>query len=126
MPPTLDARLDETVADFLRLYTRDALPRWRELFLPAFVAAATNPDGSVTTWTLAEFYERQRALFATGKPVSETMTNTRKERTGDIACVRSDYVWTDGEVKRPGRLMMILVADRGRFRIQSLAFSYLG
>ena len=118
--------LDEVVADFLGLYTRDALPRWRELFLPAFVAAATNPDGSVTMWTLAEFYERQRALFATGKPVSETMMNTRTERTGDIACVRSDYIWTDGEVKRPGRLMMILVAERGRFRIQSLAFSYLG
>ena len=122
MPSTLD----EVVEAFLGLYTREALERWRELFLPGFVAAATNPDGSVTTWTLAEFYERQRALFATGKPVSETMANTRKERTGDIACVRADYVWTDGEVKRPGRLMMILVAERGRFRIQSLAFSYLG
>jgi hypothetical protein len=118
--------LDQVVADFLRLYTRDGLPRWRELFLPGFVAAATNPDGAVTTWTLDEFYERQRALFATGKPVSETMMNTHTERTGDIACVRSDYVWTDGEVKRPGRLLMILVAERGRFRIQSLAFSYLG
>jgi hypothetical protein len=118
--------LDETVADFLGLYTREGLARWRELFLPGFVAAATQADGSVATWTLEEFYERQRALFATGKPVSETMMNTHTERTGDIACVRSDYVWTDGEARRPGRLIMLLVAERGRFRIQSLAFSYLG
>jgi hypothetical protein len=114
------------VEAFLALYRRETLAEWRELFLPGFVAAATNPDGSVATWTLDEFHERQRALFATGKPVSEVMTNTVKERTGDLACVRSDYVWTDGEVRRPGRLMMLLVAERGRFRIQSLAFSYLG
>jgi ketosteroid isomerase-like protein len=118
--------LEEVVTAFLGLYTREALPRWRELFLPSFVAAATQPDGSVTTWTLDEFYERQRALFATGKPVSETMHNTETQRAGDLACVRSDYVWTDGEVTRPGRLMMMLVAEQGRFRIQSLAFSYLG
>ncbi|HET7670334.1 MAG TPA: nuclear transport factor 2 family protein [Burkholderiales bacterium] len=122
----MTAGLDEVVKAFLGLYTRESLPRWRELFLPGFVAAAANADGSITTWTLDEFYERQRALFATGKPVSETMMNTHIERTGDIACVRSDYLWTDGEAKRPGRLMMILVAGRGGFRIQSLAFSYLG
>lgn len=122
----MPSSLEEVVKAFLDLYTRDALPRWRELFLPGFVAAATNADGSVTTWTLDEFYERQRALFASGKPVSETMHNTEIQRSGELAWVRSDYVWTDGEAKRPGRLAMMLVAERGRFRIQSLAFSYLG
>lgn len=122
----MPSSVEEVVKAFLDLYTRDALPRWRELFLPGFVAAATNADGSVTTWTLDEFYERQRALFASGKPVSETMHNTEIQRSGELAWVRSDYVWTDGEAKRPGRLAMMLVAERGRFRIQSLAFSYLG
>lgn len=123
--PRVPSSLEEVVDAFLALYKRETLPQWRELFLPGFVAAATNPDGTVTTWHLDEFYERQRALFATGKPVSEVMRNTQKQRTGDLAWVRSDYVWTDGEVQRAGRLMMMLIAERGRFRIQSLAFSYL-
>jgi hypothetical protein len=118
--------LDEVLEAFIGLYTREALPRWRELFLPGFTAAATNADGSVSTWTLEEFYERQRSLFASGKPVSEILLNTEKQRSGDLACVRSDYVWTDGEAKKPGRLVMLLIAERGRFKIQSLAFSYHG
>jgi len=122
----LPSDLDAVVDAFLGLYTREKLAEWRELFLPDFVAAATNPDGSVSTWTLEEFYERQRALFATGKPVSERMMNTEKSHAGALACVRADYVWTDGEASRPGRLMMLLIAERDRFRIQALAFSYLG
>jgi hypothetical protein len=113
------------VEAFLGLYTKDKLAQWKELFLPSFVASATNADGTVTSYNLGEFYERQRALFASGKPVSETMTNTEKSRNGRLASVRSDYVWTDGTAKKPGRLMMLLVEERGRFRIQALAFSYL-
>ena len=118
--------LDEVVEAFLGLYTRETLPQWRELFLPSFVASATNADGTVTNYDLDEFYERQRGLFASGKPVSETMMNTEKTRNGRLASVRSDYVWTDGTAKKPGRLMMLLVEERGRFRIQALAFTYLG
>jgi hypothetical protein len=121
----LPSSLDEVVEAFLGLYTRDKLPEWRKLFLPSFSCAATNPDGSVASWNLDEFYERQRGLFATGKPVSETMMNTVKQVTGGIACVRSDYVWTDGTAKKPGRLMMLLIEERGAFRIQALTFSYL-
>ena len=118
--------VDELLEDFIGLYARATLPRWRDLFLPSFTAAAANEDGSVTTWTLDQFYERQRQLFASGKPVSEVLHDTETHRTGDLACVRSDYVWTDGEAKRPGRLMMLIVADRGELKIQSLTFSYRG
>jgi hypothetical protein len=121
----LPSSLDDVVEAFLGLYTRDKLAQWKELFLPSFVASATNADGSVTSYDLDEFYERQRVLFASGKPVSETMMNTEKSRNGRLASVRSDYVWTDGTAKKPGRLMMLLVEERGRFRIQALAFSYL-
>ena len=121
----MPSSLDEVVEAFLGLYTKDKLAQWKELFLPGFVAAATNADGTVTSYDLEQFYERQRALFASGKPVSETMTNTEKTRSGRLASVRSDYVWTDGTAKKPGRLMMLLVEERGRFRIQALAFSYL-
>lgn len=122
----MPSSLDEVLDAFIELYARDSLERWCELFLPAFVAAATNADGGVSTWTLDEFYERQRGLFASGKPVSEVLVNVEKLRNEDLACVRADYVWTDGEVKRPGRLAMLLIAENGRFRIQSLAFSYRG
>ena len=121
----MPSSLDDVLEAFLGLYTKDKLAQWKELFLPGFVAAATNADGTVTSYNLDEFYERQRALFASGKPVSETMTNTEKSRNGRLASVRSDYVWTDGTAKKPGRLMMLLVEERGRFRIQALAFSYL-
>lgn len=122
----MPSSLDDVVEAFLGLYTKDKLAQWKELFLPSFVAAATNADGTVTSYNLDEFYERQRALFASGKPVSETMMNTEKSRNGRLASVRSDYVWTDGTAKKPGRLMMLLVEEHGRFRIQALAFSYLG
>ena len=78
----------------------------------------------MTSWTLDEFYERQRASFATGKPIGETLENTRVEQSGSLASVRSDFTWTDGTVSRRGRLMLLAVGDRGRFRVQSLAFSY--
>src|SRR4051812_16083569 len=100
----MPSSLDEVLEAFIELYARDTLERWRGLFLPAFVAAATNADGSVSTWTLDEFYERQRSLFAGGKPVSEVLVNVEKLGSAELACVRAEYVWTDGEVKRPGRL----------------------
>ena len=120
MVSTVSALLE----DFIGLYSRDALARWRTLFLPGFVATATDDDGSLTTWNLDEFYERQRKLFATGKPIREVLQNTETRRDGDLAFVRSDFVWTDGDVRRPGRLMMLIVAERGELRIQALTFSY--
>lgn len=120
--PDVGALLD----DYIGLYTRDALPRWRELFLPGFVATSFNEDGSTTTRSLPEFYDRQRGLFATGKPVSEVLSNTQVRRTGSLASVSADFVWTDSEVTRPGRLMMLLILDRGQLKVQALTFSYYG
>jgi hypothetical protein len=119
-----DPEVAALLEDYIGLYARDTLSRWRKLFLPGFIATSTNEDGSVTTRSLEEFYERQRAAFATGKPVSEVLRNTHSERTGDLVCVRSDFVWTDGEATRRGRLMLLLVAERGKLRIQALTFSY--
>ena len=119
-----DQDLKFLLDDYIGLYARDSLPRWRELFLPEFVATAPDDQGGVTAWTLDAFYERQRASFATGKPISESLENTRVERVGPLACVRSDFTWTDGTMSRQGRLMLLAVGDRGRFRVQSLAFCY--
>jgi hypothetical protein len=118
--PAVAAFLD----DYIGLYHGAALPRWRELFLPGAVASASNADGSVTTWTRDEFYGRQQALFATGKPIRESLENTRVERVGGLACVRSDFVWTDGAIARRGRLMLLLIEDHGQLKAQALTFSY--
>ena len=120
MASTVPALLE----DFIGLYARDTLARWRTLFLPGFVATATNEDGSLTAWNLDEFYERQRKLFATGKPISEVLQNTEARRDGALALVRSDFVWADGDTTRPGRLMMLIVAEHGELRIHALTFSY--
>lgn len=121
-----DPQLSRVLADYLGLYTREALPRWRELFLPEFVAAATNDDGTVTTWNLEAFLARQTSVFATGKPIRETMENTHVERTGTLASVRSGFTWTDGDVVRHGRLMLQLIRAGGTWKIQALSFSYGG
>ena len=121
-----DPDVTALLADYIGLYTRDTLPRWRELFLSGFVATSINEDGSTTTRTLAEFYERQQGLFASGKPVSEVLADTIVQRRGSLASVSADFVWTDGEVSRDGQLMLLLVMEHGRLKIQALTFSYHG
>ena len=63
-------------------------------------------------------------LFATGKPVSEVLRNTEIRRANSLAFVYSDFVWTDSEITRHGRLMMLLIVERGKLKIQALTFSY--
>jgi hypothetical protein len=121
-----DAEVAAVLASYIDLYTRETLEQWRALFLPGFTATATNEDGTVTTYDAQAFHGRQQALFASGKPVRETLGNTRVVRTGKLAFVGSDFTWTDGEARRDGRLMLLLVSERGRLRIQALTFSYFG
>jgi hypothetical protein len=121
---TDDPALAALLHDYIDLYTRDSLARWRELFLPEFVASSTNPDGSVTTWPLDAFYERQRSSFASGKPIGEVLENVVTERTGRLAQVRADFAWTDGDVRLRGKLMLQLIEQHGELRIQALTFSY--
>jgi hypothetical protein len=119
-----DARLTQVLDDYIRLYARDTLADWRGLFLPTFVAASTNDDGTVTTRTLEEFYERQRRFFATGRAIRETLEQVRVERDGPLATMRADFVLHDNDERRRGKLMMLLIETRGEFRIQSLTFTY--
>jgi hypothetical protein len=123
-PKPADAALATLLHDYIDLYRRDTLERWRELFLPEFVASSTNADGSVTIWRLDDFFERQRNSFATGKPIGEVLENVAAEQIGPLAQVRADFVWTDGEVRRRGRLMLLAIERHGELRIQSLAFGY--
>ena len=122
--PAIDPAVSAFLDDYIGLYRAATLPRWLELFLPGAIASAANADGSVTTWTRDAFYARQQALFASHKPIREYLENTRVEGDGRLACVRSDFVWTDGVVQRRGRLMLLLISDGGTLKAQALAFSY--
>jgi hypothetical protein len=100
------------------------LPRWKALFVPGFTATYTNDDGSVTTRPLDDFYERQRAGFEKGE-MHETLHNVRVQRVGKLAQAFADFRFSSGgSAPRPGQLMLLLIEERGQFKIAALAFSY--
>jgi SnoaL-like protein len=124
-PPT-DEALRRTVADYVGLYKRDTLDRWRTLFLPTFTATHTLTDGTVRVRTLDEFFAAQRGYLDTGRAIKEELENVRFDRRGKLATAWADFVLTEEGEKSRGKLVLLLVADRGEWRIQALMFSYDG
>jgi hypothetical protein len=118
-----DAAARRLLDDYIGLYRRETLERWKTLFLPGFTATYTNDDGSVTTRNLNEFYERQRAAFAAGD-VSETLHNVRIHRAGRLAHVFADFRFTGRGSTRPGQLMLLMIEERGELKIAALTFTY--
>jgi hypothetical protein len=126
-PPVAgDAELRRTVADYVGLYRHETLDRWRTLFLPTFTAAHTNTDGTVKVRTLDEFFTSQQRYLAGGKKIKEELENVRIERQGKLASVWANFVLTEEGEKSRGTLVLLLVAERGAWRIQALMFSYDG
>lgn len=117
------APVRRVVDDYIGLYTKERLPEWKALFLPSFTATYTNADGSVSTRTLAEFYESQRAGFAKGA-MSETLHDVRITREGRLAHAFAGFDFTSGANTRRGQLMLLLIEEKGQFRIAALTFSY--
>lgn len=119
-----DAAVRRVVDDYVGLYRKDTLPRWKALFVPGFIATYTNDDGSVTTRTLDDFYERQRAGFEKGD-MQETLHNVRIQRVGKLAHAFADFRFSSGgSAPRPGQLMLLLIEQRGEFKIAALTFTY--
>ena len=121
-----DEALRRTVADYVGLYQRDTLDRWRTLFLPTFTATHTNTDGTVRVRTLDEFFAAQQGYLATGRAIKEELENVRFDRRGKLATAWADFVLTEEEEKSRGKLVLLLVSDRGAWKIQALMFSYDG
>lgn len=115
--------VQRVVDDYIGLYRRDRLEAWKALFVPGFTATYTNDDGSVTTRSLDDFYERQRAGFERGS-MSETLDNVRIHRVGKLAQVFADFKFTSGNTTRPGQLMLLLIAVKGEWKIAALTFTY--
>ena len=121
---SLDSSLHRHVADYTRLYTRDSLPKWRELFLPTFTSASTRADSGVSVRRLDEFYAAQERGFATATRMGERLENVRIERRGRMATVWADFVyWSDDDGRR-GRLVLTAIFQREGWRFHSLMFSY--
>jgi hypothetical protein len=118
-----DAAVQQVLHDYIGLYRRETLDQWKTLFLPGFVASYTNDDGSVTTRTLDEFYDRQRNAFTQGD-VSETLHNVRVQRVGRLAHVFADFRFTSRGATRPGQLMLLMLEERGKLKIAALTFTY--
>jgi hypothetical protein len=121
--PTDAAAIQRVLDDYVGLYTKERLPEWKALFLPSFTAAYTNADGSVSTRTLDEFYESQRAGFARAA-MTETLHDVRITRDGRLAQVAAGFDFTSGGSTRRGRLMLSMIEAQGQFRIASLTFTY--
>jgi hypothetical protein len=118
-----DAAVQRLVDDYIGLYRKDTLERWKTLFLPSFTASYTNADGSVSTRNLDAFYESQRSGFAAGE-MSETLHNVRIQRTGRLAHVSADFRFTSRGSSRPGKLMLMMIEEKGQLKIAALAFTY--
>ena len=118
-----DAAVQRVLDDYIGLYRKDTLERWKTLFLPSFTATYTNADGSVSTRTLDQFYEAQRSGFAAGE-MSETLDNVRIQRTGRLAHASADFRFTSRGSTRQGKLMLLMIEERGQLRIAALAFTY--
>ena len=118
-----DASVQRVLDDYIGLYRKETLEQWKGLFLPGFTASYTNDDGTVTTRTLEEFYERQRSAFAAG-PVSETLHNVEVRRAGRLVHVFADFRFTGRGPTRPGQLMLLMIEDRGELKIAALTFTY--
>lgn len=124
MAQSSDERLEKVLADYTGLYSRETLDRWRELFLPTFIVAFTNTDGTITVRNLDEFVARQKGFFDTGHRITEELQNVRIERQGRLATVLADFVLADNSEKRRGKLVLLLIEDSGQFKIHSLMFTY--
>jgi hypothetical protein len=122
--PAPDPAVAAVLRDYIGLYQRDSLVAWRRLFSPTFTATYTLAGDSTRTLAFEEFYQRQVNYFATGRAIREELVAPRVERDGRLAVVRTDFILYDGETSRRGKLMLLMIQDRGVFRIQALTFTY--
>ena len=71
------AALDKAVADYVGLYTRATLDRWKVLFHPSLVVAYPGENGSIRARGLDEFFKAQKDYFETGRAIGERLENVR-------------------------------------------------
>jgi len=123
-PDAARRAVEQLVSDYIALYSGPTLERWSALFHPELRVAFPGANGTVRTLDAAEFIERQRAYFATGRRISERLENVRIEMGRRIARVSADFVFEDAGEERPGKLGLHLVEGPGGWKIVSVLFAY--
>jgi putative lumazine-binding protein len=118
------AAIERLVTDYIRLYTRSTLDRWRELFHPALTVVSPGDDGAIRVRTLDPFFKAQKDRFETGRPVSERLENVRVDPGWRIARVSADFVFTDEGRSRRGTLGLHLARANDGWKIVAILFSY--
>ncbi len=118
------AALDRAIADYVGLYTRSTLDRWRSLFHPSLVVAYPGENGGIRTRGLDEFFKAQRDYFETGRAISERLENVRIDAGWRIARVSADFVFVDEGQENRGKLGLHLVETADGWKITSVLFAY--
>ena len=108
------------LADYTRLSARETLGEWRRLFHGDFTATSSSGQGTVTRQSLDQFVAaRQRQLAGAGA-VRERLENVRITQRGLSATVLADFVLSGPQMARRGTIVLLLVQERGSYRIHSL------
>jgi Putative lumazine-binding len=118
------AAIEKVVADYIGLYTRTTLDRWKELFHPALTVVSPGDDGSIRVRPLDAFFKAQKDRFETGRPISERLENVRIDPGWRIARVSADFVFTDEGRSSRGTLGLHLARANDGWRIVAILFSY--
>ncbi len=118
------AAIEKVVTDYIGLYTRTTLDRWRELFHPALTVVSPGDDGAIRVRALDAFFKAQKDRFETGRPVSERLENVRIDPGWRIARVSADFVFTDKGRSSRGSLGLHLARANDGWRIVAILFSY--
>ena len=116
--------LDQVVADYVGLYTRSTLDRWKTLFHPSLVVAYPTEEGGIRARGLEEFFKAQKDYFETGRKVSERLENVRIDEGWRMARVNADFVFVDEGQESRGKLGLHLVETRDGWMITAVLFSY--
>ncbi len=124
--PAADPRaaIEKVVADYVGLYARPGLDRWKNLFHPSLVVAHPREDGTIRARGLEEFFKAQKDYFDTGRRISERLENVRIEEGRRIARVSADFVFVDEGQESRGKLGLHLVGTTDGWRITAIVFSY--
>lgn len=116
--------LDQVLKDYIGLYRKDTLDRWKTLFHPSVMVFFPAEDGAINVRNLEEFYERQKNYFAKRKSISERLENVQILEGNRIARVTADFIFIDEGAENPGKLGLHLVEGKDGWKIVAVLFSY--
>jgi len=118
------AAMGKLLKDYIGLYSKESLARWKELFHPSAVIMFPSDDGAITVRSVEEFYQRQQNFFAQRTSVSERLENVQIAEGRRMSRVLADFVFIADDVEKRGKLGLHLVEGNDGWEIVGVVFSY--